>query len=580
MKNIKFKCLLFLVGIFFLKQVDSQTYEYKFNPYTRKLDMVNTTVGSSFNSSLFMGKDSTHYNDQRDYYLSLKAPLESPVFTGVVTSPEIIGGVLTNDSLIFKGTACNGTSTVGAINFLVGNNGATNALSITNSGYVGIGAKAGSTYNSSFPLFITNSTNNLFEGRCTAASSTANYTGANFYLTEFDGDAMGNSHVLGSLLFRGGVSGIAIGIGSGVRAFTTQTWSGGCQGSKLTFLTVPNNSTVQRESLTMDHSGNVGIKTTGSVTANFQVAQEYSGVGTVTITGNTTCTGTYTQFLNTFKVGDSIRITATGEKRVIVSIASNYIMTIASATNTTSSAYTLDSGIRFSVMGNGNIGVGTTSPSNIFSISGQSAQKIWCERNTTANTAGLGLTISSGGTTSGATNKGGIGLILQPDYTTGVRGTTKIELDRQTRNSANTTDNTFIPHLVIPSTKPLTDAANDTIYSVVLNSDSAYVATISLGLTCNNGTDRQARAGFYQIASSVKAGVITSYKFEVNATPSEHLTGGSTLSETLSLSWNNTTKVLYVIVNYDSSLNPTAGQMNLSFTILQQMGTNSTITQY
>lgn len=107
--------------------------------------------------------------------------------------------------------------------------------------------------------------------------------------------------------------------------------------------------------------GRVGIGTT-TPTATLQVTQGTAGLGTVTITGTTTCTGTGTQFLNTFKVGDSIIITATTETRAISAITSDTVMTIAAATNTAGSAYTLAGGTRLSVFGNGNVGIGTTAP--------------------------------------------------------------------------------------------------------------------------------------------------------------------------------------------------------------------------
>jgi hypothetical protein len=125
----------------------------------------------------------------------------------------------------------------------------------------------------------------------------------------------------------------------------------------------------------IDTKGNVGIGTI-TPTANLQVAQSTVGVGTVTITGNTTCTGTGTQFTNTFKVGDNIIITATGETRAISVITSNTVMTIASATNTVGSAYTLAGGTRFSVLGNGNVGIGTTAPDYKFDIRGADGSTI------------------------------------------------------------------------------------------------------------------------------------------------------------------------------------------------------------
>ena len=111
----------------------------------------------------------------------------------------------------------------------------------------------------------------------------------------------------------------------------------------------------------LDSTDRVGMGT-NTPTANLQITQGTSGVGTVTITSNTTCTGTGTQFLNTFKVGDSIILTAESETREITAIASNTVMTIASATDTIGSAYTLAGGEIAVFKGNQYIGFGTTSP--------------------------------------------------------------------------------------------------------------------------------------------------------------------------------------------------------------------------
>jgi hypothetical protein len=155
--------------------------------------------------------------------------------------------------------------------------------------------------------------------------------------------------------------------------------------------------------------GNVGIGTT-SPTANLQVAQGTAGVGTVTITGNTTATGTGTQFLNTFKIGDNIIITATGETKAISAIASDTVMTIASATNTVDSAYTLTGGTRFSVLGNGNVGIGTTAPQGLFDVNGTYSalsgtlnKGIVNILSTNAAAVGTGGTLQFGGKTNNAT---------------------------------------------------------------------------------------------------------------------------------------------------------------------------------
>ena len=62
----------------------------------------------------------------------------SPTFTTDITSPLVIGGTATTSDLSLKTTSGVGAS--GAdMHFLVGNNGATEAMTILNNGYVGIG---------------------------------------------------------------------------------------------------------------------------------------------------------------------------------------------------------------------------------------------------------------------------------------------------------------------------------------------------------------------------------------------------------------------------------------------------------
>lgn len=63
----------------------------------------------------------------------------SPTFTTDITTPLIIGGSAVGSTIQYKGTSGNGTSTVAAHQFLVGNNGATTAAQIFNSGQVSIG---------------------------------------------------------------------------------------------------------------------------------------------------------------------------------------------------------------------------------------------------------------------------------------------------------------------------------------------------------------------------------------------------------------------------------------------------------
>lgn len=89
----------------------------------------------------------------------------------------------------------------------------------------------------------------------------------------------------------------------------------------------------------------------------------------------------------------------------------------------------------------GNIGIGTTAPTNLLSLGGNTARTVWMERHTTADTAGNNLTLQAGGATSAATDKSGGGLILSGGTATGT-GSSNISFQTASaQGSTNTTDN-------------------------------------------------------------------------------------------------------------------------------------------
>jgi hypothetical protein len=107
----------------------------------------------------------------------------------------------------------------------------------------------------------------------------------------------------------------------------------------------------------------------------------------------------------------------------------------------------------------GTVGIGTTSPTNLLSLGGNSARTIWMERHTTSNTAGNSLTIQAGGATSAATDKAGGDLILAPGLSTGI-GSGKVRIQAPTTaTSTGISDNPLVDRLVVTSSKALTDAA-------------------------------------------------------------------------------------------------------------------------
>ncbi len=77
-------------------------------------------------------------------WANLKATLQSVFATlaGKSGGQTLIGGTGVTDKLVLQGTSGNGTSTASALYVNVGNNGATNALTVLNDGKVGIGASS------------------------------------------------------------------------------------------------------------------------------------------------------------------------------------------------------------------------------------------------------------------------------------------------------------------------------------------------------------------------------------------------------------------------------------------------------
>ena len=139
----------------------------------------------------------------------------------------------------------------------------------------------------------------------------------------------------------------------------------------LAFYTHENVSLVPTEKMRLDSYGNLGIGTTNPI-ANLQVTQGTVGMGTVSVgAGGTTWNGSLTQFTNTFKIGDTI--TSEGQTKTITSITSNILLTTDAVGEAISGkAYTLAGGDRFSVLGNGNVGIGTNDPDYTLEVSGTS----------------------------------------------------------------------------------------------------------------------------------------------------------------------------------------------------------------
>ncbi len=150
------------------------------------------------------------------------------------------------------------------------------------------------------------------------------------------------------------------------------------------------------------NDGNFGLNTQ-TPNSLLQVDQAGYGPGGVLVTtSSATITGTDTQFTNTFKVGDTITVVTdfATETKTIATISSDTSMTVTSPFSgqsaSATSSYQLTGGTRFVVKGNGNIGIGTTSPTTILEIGssdmgdGVAGSVITLGRNTNATNTGAG----------------------------------------------------------------------------------------------------------------------------------------------------------------------------------------------
>ncbi|NTW46390.1 MAG: hypothetical protein HGB18_05100 [Candidatus Moranbacteria bacterium] len=97
----------------------------------------------------------------------------------------------------------------------------------------------------------------------------------------------------------------------------------------------------------------------------------------------------------------------------------------------------------------GNVGIGTTTPSYLLSLGGTAARTFGMERNTTAATAGQGLTLTSGGAYTGGTDLAGGDLALKSGIATGT-GSSAIHFYTSTAAGASGTgDNTQTEKMTI-----------------------------------------------------------------------------------------------------------------------------------
>lgn len=98
------------------------------------------------------------------------------------------------------------------------------------------------------------------------------------------------------------------------------------------------------------------------------------------------------------------------------------------------------------ITGTGDIGIGTTTPTNLLSLSGAANRTVWMER--VGSGAGNNLTIQAGGGQTTGTNENGGTLILGSGISTGT-GSSSIQFQTYNAGSSGTSDNSAVTAMTI-----------------------------------------------------------------------------------------------------------------------------------
>jgi hypothetical protein len=227
---------------------------------------------------------------------------------------------------------------------------------------------------------------------------------------------------------------------------------------------------------------------------------------------------------------------------------------------------------RLRIDGAGNVGISTTSPTNILSFGGNAARKVWMERHTTANTVGNALTIQAGGATAAATDKDGGMVTVSPGVSTGT-GKASVRTQRLGRAaSTGTSDNTLYDADIVASELNLVDATSTSLFEVALPTLAMAGGTIEYTISAADGTDMQSMSGVVAYSAVNKGGSYTTQITENASNQSKAVSAG-----TLTGAWTilNGTNKITIQLNADSSLTPTLFKLYYRL----HNGSTTTITQ-
>lgn len=150
-------------------------------------------------------------------------------------------------------------------------------------------------------------------------------------------------------------------------------------------------------------------------------------------------------------------------------------------------------------------------PTYDISLGGATARTLGVERHSTANTAGVSLTVQGGAATTAATDKAGGSLIIQTGLGTGSSTPARIDIQADAQGTAaGTTDHSRVTRIGINGTAALTSGVATTIVSIPLSTLQMAGGTLLISIEVSDGTDVISFSGGCHYSTVNKAGVFTS----------------------------------------------------------------------